>query len=436
MSTRRGRPDGLTGLGDRHDLTGDGQDLLARSAGPDEVAVLLLIDVDSLKHLNDSAGHLVGDQVIRETARRLGGLAGPDDVLVRLGGDEFALLAIGPATDACRFGEECAEAVLAAFRPPVQVAELAIAVDVSVGLACHPEDGATVDELLRAADQAMYDAKDAGGGGWRPALRGPDDPVATRARLLEDLRSPSLGEQVVVHYQPQVHTGTGQVVGFEALARWQHPELGLLPARSFVPLAEQQQLLGPITEAVLEQALDALPRLGAAAPGSRLSLNVTRRHILDSGLLESIAERLRRRSLAPEQLLLEISSPVTRSGSAPQPVFDLLHELGIGVSIRGYGRTWSALTALWHNPAVREVKLHPLLVRSLPADAEGARLVRALVAGARELGLRVVAEGLEDPAGLTEVARLGCEVAQGLVVAEPADLGETLAWVDRYVRTS
>lgn len=420
--------DGLTGLGDRRELEQAGADLLSRAASNGDPAVLLLVDVDSLKHLNDSAGHETGDRVLSETAVRLREAIGPDALLVRLGGDEFAALAI--VVD----GSDCAdhaEVLLRSFDRPFEVGELALAVDVSIGFARFPEHGTTIEDLLAAADGAMYVAKAEGGGRWRSAQRGPEGRSDLQARLLADLRSSSLTDQIVVHYQPQVNPGTGEVVGFEALARWQHPELGLLPAREFVPLAEQQHLMRPLTDAVVNKALDALPQLRGAAPTSRLALNMTRRHVLDASLLVEIAEHLESRRLDPDHLLLEISQPVTRAGSTPQPVFERLHHRGIGVSIRGYGKTWSSLTDLWHNPAVREVKLHPQLVQALPTDDRTARLVHALVSGARELGLRVVAEGVETPDVLDAVTALGCDVVQGFLIAAPASLTETLSWVER-----
>jgi diguanylate cyclase (GGDEF)-like protein len=441
-SAGRGRQDGrhdrrqgarsrdpLTGLAQRDDLYDRGPELLARAESAGRPATLLVVDLDGFKSVNDAAGHHVGDRVLAAVAARLEAAVDPDDLVVRLGGDEFAVLT-GPLPheDA---GPARARAVIEAVAEPVEVDDLRIAVAASVGLATYGVDGTTVEKLLRAADQAMYVAKSAGPGQWRSST--PDGHDQDRVeRLLRDLGSGRAARELVVHYQPQVALDDGRVVGFEALVRWDHPELGLLPPRDFVPLAERSGLMAPITEAVLERSLGDLHRLQAAAPGARLSINVTRRHILGRGLTDDLRAHVRRQGLSPRHVVLEITEPVTRASSETAETFASLSRGGFEVSIRGFGTARSSLTALWSNPAVREVKLDRSIVGALQEvgrpDPEAVRLLRALTSAARGLGIRVVAEGVEDRASVRGLRDLRCDVVQGFWLCPPAGLDEVVAW--------
>lgn len=428
----RGR-DALTGIGLRGELEREGAERIGVAAALGQRVALLVVDLDNFKHLNDSAGHHVGDQVLVEAAQRLRVAIGDDDVLVRLGGDEFALLttsagALDPAT--------LAQRVLASFDHHFVVDDLVLSVQASIGIAVFPGDGTTIDALSVAADQAMYAAKESGTRRWRAADGDAGQPAGGSVRLLEDLRDPRSLEQMTVHYQPQIETRTGRVCGFDALVRWEHPVHGLVPASGFVPLAARTGLIQPITSKVIAEALDSVPLLQRHAPGSPVSISLTRRHILGHGLVEQLLEGLTSRALPPTDLLLKISQPLTRSWSAPQPIFDELAEHDLGVTIRGYGRAWSSLTALWRNPAVREVKIAPDLARAVDVDPEANRLVRALVQGARELGLRVAAEGVERAATAELLSTLGCDITQGFWICPALPLDDAVTWCRAHATTA
>lgn len=418
--------DALTGLGLRGDLVRRGPELLREAARLGARALLLVVDLDNFKHLNDSAGHHVGDQVLVQAAQRLGAAIGPGDVLVRLGGDEFAVLT-APSLDSLP-PAALAEQVLRCFEAHFTVDELRLSVQASVGVATFPEDGDSVATLSLAADQAMYAAKESGTTRWRAASHDDAHPAGWSARLVEDLHDPRSPEQMEVHYQPQVDSATGQVCGFDALVRWEHPEHGLIPASALVPLAARTGLLGPITAAVVRKALDAVPLLQRHAPGSPVSISVTRRHLLGEGLAEQLLGEIELRGLSARDVLLKISEPLTRSRSSPQPVFEQLAEHDLGVTIRGYGRAWSSLTALSLNPAVREVKIAPDLARTVITDPRANRLVRALANGARELGLRVAAEGVEHAETAQVLGDLGCHSTQGFWVSPALPLDEVVEW--------
>jgi diguanylate cyclase len=424
-----GSRDALTGLAQRDDLIERGPDLLAEAAADDRTAALLLLDLDGFKNINDSAGHHVGDQVLATVAARLQEAVEADDLVVRLGGDEFAVLTA--PLDGDDAGAARAEAIVETVTGPFEVDDLQLAVGVSVGLATYPVDGSTVEELVRAADQAMYAAKAEGAGQWRSSTPDGHDQGRTE-RLLRDLESGAAVDHLVVHYQPQVGLETGAVVGFEALVRWNHPRFGVLTPHEFIPLAERSGLMGPLNDTVLDVALTDLHRLQAAAPGARLSVNVGRRHILGRGLSEDLHARVERHGVEPRDVVLEITEPVVRASSEVAATFGELDRIGFEVSIRGFGTARSSLTALWSNPAVREVKLDPSIVgalqdRAVP-DPEALRLLRALTSAARGLDIRVVAEGVEDRASVRGLRELGCDVVQGYWLCEPGELEQVEVW--------
>jgi diguanylate cyclase (GGDEF)-like protein len=430
--TPAARRDPLTGLARREELDDHGPALLTHAAALGRTAVLMVLDLDGFKELNDVAGHHVGDHVLAEVGLRLREVFDEHDLVVRLGGDEFAVLSApessgddGEGPDAGT-GPARARFVIDALAVPMEVDDLTVTVGVSVGLASSGVDGSTLEELLRAADQAMYAAKAAGSRQWRASTPPGADEERRSRRLTEDLEAGLAARQLQLHYQPQVAITTGDVVGFEALVRWNHPDLGLLAARDFIPLAERTGAMAAITDAVLEMALGDMVALQGHVPGARLAINVTRRHILARGLVDDLAEAAGRHGLDGRDIVLEISEPLTMLSAESHDVFASLSDGGFAVSIRGFGTARSSLTALWNNPSIREVKVDPSIVAELDDD-KTRQLVGALVSAAHSLGIRVVAQGVEDAASAAALGRLGCDVLQGYWVGAPTrlpDLGE------------
>lgn len=416
--------DPLTGLADRGVLRDRGPLALALARASGRPVALLLLDLDGFKRINDLLGHHEGDAVLVEVARRLTTVVGPQDLLVRLGGDEFAVLTapLSSVDDAA----DLAARVVAAVSAPLPVEELQVAVTASVGVALLDRDGNTLEELTRAADQAMYAVKRAGGDAPAP-VGDLTDPVLAAVhgpRLVAELREAVHAGRLDVHYQPQLDALTGDVTGFEALVRWEHPELGLLLPRHFLPQAERSGLLGPLTDAVLDRALADLPALRTMAPGAGLSLNVSARHMAARGLVTDLIDRVRRAGHDPAMLVLEITEAATRPTPDVASLFEEVHDAGVRVSIHGFGRDSSSLRSLWTFPAVRQIKIDPEIIATLLTDPTTERQVRGMVSAAHALEVQVVAEGVETASAVALLQELGVDTLQGRWLSPAADPAE------------
>lgn len=419
--------DALTGLATREALVDLGPGLLADAEQSGQRAGLVLLDLDGFKSVNDTLGHHAGDRVLVEVGRRARGVLGPDDLAVRLGGDEFALLLAAPDGAAL---ERRTEDLLATLSLPVHLDEVSWSVTPSVGLAVHPEDGRTVAELLRAADAAMYDAK-ASRARFRRAGAGSGtrDPGRTGPKALATALS---REELVVHYQPQVDGWSGAVTGFEALVRWHHPEQGLLLPDAFLPRAERSAVIADLTRWVLSRALADLPLLQLSAPGCTVAVNVSARSMMGTRLLGDLGRLLEESSVGASDLVLEITEPAPRATTEVTALLEGLRTLGVGVSVHGFGSAQTSLTALWQLPAVREIKIDPDLVRRVSTDPEAERLCRAMISAARGLGVRVVAEGVEDTDTVHRLRALGCDAFQGYLLGTPVPLDAVAGWASDW----
>jgi diguanylate cyclase (GGDEF)-like protein len=427
---QRATQDDLTHLGNRWLLDRWGDHLLAVSRSQGRTAAVLLLDADDFKRINDTLGHDGGDRVLAEMGRRIRRAVRDTDLAVRLGGDEFAVLTgdLTSPDDA----ERLAERLLGQLAAPVVVDDVHIGVQASLGIAVSGEDGDDLDALLRSADEAMYAAKSSGPGQWRRATGGAERPRADRGRIVAELRDGLPVEQILLHYQPQVDATTGELRGFEALARWQHPELGLLTPSEFVPLAERAGLMTQLTAAVLDHALRDQRVLAATGPGVRISVNVTARNLLHHGLVAEVARDLDAHQATAALLTLEVAEPSVGTDASVADVFGQLAELGCRISVSEYGTGQSSLTALAHLRGIREIKVNPGLVGRLPGNEDSRRLLRAITTAAHSLRVEVVAEGVESVALVREVRELGCDVLQGYHIGSPAPLDEVLGWAESW----
>lgn len=422
------RTDSLTGVANRRALL---EQLGAVASGPR--GALLVIDLDRFKEVNDRFGHAVGDGVIRSAAARLAGAVGGRGVVARLGGDEFAVAL--PDADADT-AVELARVVRRALTRAIGVEGRVVRLEASIGVATTAIGARGAAGLLRCADAAMYDAKQAGGG-VRLYDRDSDARAREERRLVDELRRALDDDRharhgrITVHLQPQVDLADGRVVAAEALVRWEHPERGVLAPAVFLALAEEHGLMGRLTRQVLDHATRAAAGWGSPdGRAVRVAVNLSTSCLDEPGLLEVVDGALARAGLPADRLVLEITE--TALMHDPVRAVEVTHRLaerGIGLSIDDYGTGYSSLAYLNDLPA-EELKLD----RSFTARALADPRTRAIVAGtvelAHHLGLRLVAEGVEDHDTEALLRGLGCDRAQGYLHARPMPVDAFAAWLD------
>ena len=438
---RQARTDELTGLANRRALYERCDALLARpgaapagrarggSAGRDPVA-LLLLDLDGFKEINDSLGHTAGDQLLGQVGARLSAALRPGDLLARLGGDEFAALL--PDTDldaALAVAGRLQECLDEAFT----VETVRLHVRGSLGVATGPVPAADRSELLRCADVAMYQAKTADSEDHCKIAVFVPDPGSTtgeRLRTTEELRLALERDQLRVHLQPQVDLATGRPVGVEALVRWQHPTRGLLSPAAFLDHVDRAGLHRALADIVLDLSLAAAATWWSRGWQLPVSVNLCPANVTDLSLPDKLAAAARRHRLPLRALTVELTEHTLMTD--PERARDVLlqlRELGVGVSIDDYGTGYSSLAYLRHLPA-DELKLDRAFTADLDHDPQAAAIVRHTVALAHDLGLRLVAEGIETAQVRDALAALGCDVGQGYHFARPQPLAQLLAWLD------
>ncbi|WP_231928918.1 putative bifunctional diguanylate cyclase/phosphodiesterase [Micromonospora echinaurantiaca] len=415
--------DQLTGLVNRAAMLSKGDQAL-RQLAHDHPVALLLLDINQFKEVNDTLGHAAGDQLLRLTASRLGTLARSGDLLGRLGGDEFALLLTSvpvlggrtaPMAYALRQAREIAERLAA----PTEVAGVRMSVEVSVGVVVADAGTADLTELLRRADIAMYQAKE--GGGNVAAYDSARDAASTdQLALLAELREAlAADDQLVLALQPAVDLASGAPTGVEALIRWRHPRRGWLGPHDFIRPVENSEQLGTFTRYVLDKALSVAAGWAREGLEIPISVNLSARSLLDPRLPAEIADALRRHQVPPHRLVLEITETVVMSElEVIDEVLATLRSMGVQLAVDDFGTGFSSLTFLTRI-AVDELKVDRSFVIRMADSPEAAAIVRTTVGLAHELGLRVVAEGVETAEQRIALAELGCTAAQGYHFFKP-----------------
>jgi diguanylate cyclase (GGDEF)-like protein len=419
--------DELTGLANRRSLVAALSEH-ARHISPDADSslALMLIDLDRFKEINDSLGHDIGDELLRQLARRLERYIRPGDQLSRLGGDEFAIL-LAPERDQTA-AERVASRIAAALDEPFALDDLTLHVKGSIGIALYPHHCSDPMQLLQRADVAVTIAKTAP---TRVALyQIAEDPHSKeRVQLLEALRAGLARGELVCHYQPKITVATGGTDSVEALVRWQHPERGLLAPDTFLPLAEHAGLMRPLTLAVLHIALRDASRWRRAGHDVSVAVNLSVTNLLDVELATDVAALLHEHQLPASALILEITETVLMTDSTrAKAVVDALHVLGVGLSVDDYGTGYSSLAYL-QDLAIDELKLDRTFIKRLAEDPRTAAIVRSTVDLAHSLGLRIVAEGVEDPGTVEVLHRYGCDIIQGFFYSRPMPAADLTTWL-------
>jgi len=414
--------DDLTGLPNRTELLARVDAMLA--AAPAGSVALLFIDLDNFKTVNDSLGHGIGDQLLAVMARRLGEAVGRNVLLGRFGGDEFILVVRAPddAHDRRRFDPAgVAERLRDTVRQAVDVEGTELFVTASIGYSVNRE-GSTAAELLRDADGAMYRAKSRGRDCVEAYAVGSRETTALALRTATQLRRGVERGEIVPYYQPIVELTTGHVVGFEALARWLHPERGLLGPDQFLPLAEETGLIGAVGESILRDGLAQLAHWRARSlpfAKASLSVNVGTRQVVDPAFAALVADVLAETGIAADSLWLEITETALLADvKASTIALRKLRSLGLHLAVDDFGTGYSSLTYLKRFP-VEAIKIDRSFVAGLGLDAEDTTIVEAVVNLGHSFGIDVIAEGLETPLQLARLRTLGCDRGQGYLFGRP-----------------
>ncbi len=426
--------DPLTGLPNRRRLLEVlSEDLTASPGRGDERPALLFLDLDDFKQVNDSLGHQAGDALLLEVARRLRRAVREGDLVSRFGGDEFAVLCRGVSDEAS--AGELARRILDGVTGPMLLGGATVSVSGSLGVVVAGASHAEAEDVLRDADVAMYQAKAAGKNRWALFDEQARRHAQQRVDLARDLRHAVESELLSVHYQPVVrleadHVGTA-LAGVEALVRWEHPELGMLPPSDFVALAEETGLVPQLGLNVLRQAARQMVRwreeLGPLAPAS-VSVNVSALQLMQTDFAQTVADVLDQTGLPGSSLCLEITETVVMHDTAAVAAcFWSLHELGVRISLDDFGTGFSSLSVLRQLP-FDQLKIDRSLLPDLSADTQDP-VVAAVVGLGQAMDLVVVAEGVETPEQETELRRLGCPLAQGFLFGRPMAPQQLAQWV-------
>ncbi|HEY1028970.1 MAG TPA: EAL domain-containing protein [Pseudomonas sp.] len=391
---------------------------LERSTGEQLRGAVLLIDLDHFKHINESLGHNVGDLLLKEVGDRLQQDLPGGSTLARLGGDEFGLLCENCAE--APQAAELAQRLLRCLESPFRLDGHELYIGASIGISLFPEDADSVEQILRNADSALFKAKSSGREGYAFYVQELTDYARQRVELASSLRHALDNHELRVYYQPLHDLHDGRQVGMEALVRWQHPQRGLVPPGEFIPIAEDNGLIGAIDAWVLEQACRQMVRWNAE--GSALhfvAVNISSRLFSRGELDLKVAQVLAETGLNPAQLELEVTeSAVMEDPTAAQVLLTRLRALGIRLAIDDFGTGYSSLARLKRLP-VDKLKLDQSFVRGLPSDPEDAAIARAVIALGHSLDLKILAEGIEQQEQADFLRELGCDYGQGYYFGRP-----------------
>jgi diguanylate cyclase (GGDEF)-like protein len=418
--------DALTSLPNRA-LFNDRLNQALAMAGRSGVSLaVLLMDLDSFKEVNDTLGHHCGDALLEDLGHRLETCVRAGDTVARLGGDEFGFLLLDVSAPGAA---EVVDRIRLALAEPFRLNGLTLQVEASIGIALFPDHGESGDELLRRADVAMYVAKRSGAA-FSFYDSAEDEHTPIRLAMLGELRRALDERELVLHYQPEVMLGSGEVRRVEALLRWDHPTRGLLLPGEFLAAAEKTGLMDTLTRYVVDEALRQRREWSLAGHELDVAVNVSMRNLLDNGLPDDVADLLERKGAPASCLEFEITEhTVVAERFRARAVLERLGELGLRVAIDDFGTSYSSLAYLRRLP-LHTIKIDRSFVASMTQDPHDVLIVRSTVDLARSLGLDVVAQGVESEEIYDALVALGCDAVQGNYLCGPLT-GDALArWLD------
>ena len=419
--------DPLTGLPNRTLLRQRAELALEAAGREGQTVALLIVDLDRFKEINDTLGHHFGDVVLKALSRRLEASLRSDDTVARLGGDEFAVVlhSVESVDDAL----DLATRIRTAIERVIEYDGLKFSVEASVGVVLSGVHGDDVETLMRHADIAMYIAKERGLGACVYEEDFNSHSIQ-RLGLLGELRNAIDSGELVVQYQPKVSLATRDVCGVEALVRWDHPERGMIAPDDFIPLAEQTELIRPLTAYVIDAALAQCRRWQDSGRHHKVAVNISARNLLDGHFLTTVEDLLAKWRLQPSCLELEVTeSAILADPLRAKATLRALGDLGVSLAIDDFGSGYTSLAHLKNLP-VHVLKIDQSFVSQITVDRRDAAIVRSLVELGHDLGLVTVAEGVEDERTFDRLAELGCDLAQGYFLSRPQSAENLEQWFD------
>jgi len=416
--------DDLTGLPNRACLLQELEQVLESASKSEQRVALMFMDLDHFKEINDTLGHPVGDLILQEVANRLAETIADNGLTARLGGDEFAVIL--PCIDRCRCSD-MSDAIAGALEREFQVGGHKLYVGGSIGVAMYPDHGAEVSVLMRHADVAMYSAKHTG---KHTAFYDDtqDENSVSRLQLVKDLKDAISNDHLELYYQPKLDLKREAITSVEALLRWDHPEHGMVPPDRIIPMAEQTGIIRQLTQWVLQSALQQQARWRKAGTDISVAVNLSAHDLRDNSLPETVAELLATTGTPPEKLTLEVTESAMMSDlSNAAALLSRIKEMGVGIAIDDFGTGFSSLSYLKKLP-VRELKIDKSFVINMNNDENDAMIVHSTIDLAHNLGLSVVAEGVENQESLERLHAQGCDFIQGYHLCRPVPPDQLERW--------
>ncbi|PLT30358.1 GGDEF domain-containing protein [Peribacillus deserti] len=406
--------DSLTGLPNRN-MFRNTLDSLMQDSAVEGLAVLFL-DIDRFKIINDTKGHTIGDSLLKQVAQRLETAVGKEGLVSRQGGDEFIILLKDMDLD---YVEKVAQRILSKFAKPFALNGDEFFVTPSIGISVYPKDGADQDTLIKHADTAMYLAKEKGKNNYQFYTPDLDSQSLRKMELEKGLRKALAYNQFVLHYQPQVQVESGNVVGIEALIRWEHPKLGIISPGEFIPLAEETGLIVQMGKWVLRTAAEQNKRWqDAGLPPVPVAVNVSVRQIQDDGLVEDVKQILEETGLAPRYLELEITESIMQNIERSTIILDELKDLGVILSLDDFGKGYSSLSYLKHLP-IDIIKIDKSFIDDILDLSSPGSIAKAIIDMGQNMNFTVIAEGIEKEEQVAFLLENACKIGQGYYFSRP-----------------
>jgi diguanylate cyclase (GGDEF)-like protein len=418
--------DALTGLPNRVLLNDRLEQAITNGARSRTGLAFMFIDLDRFKTINDSLGHQVGDELLKRVAERLESCIRASDTVARLGGDEFAVILENLRDDDDEGAQQVAEKMISSMAVPMLINNQHLNTSCSIGISLYPVDGRDSATLMKHADVAMYYAKEKGRNNYQFFSAQMNARAQDRLAIENYLRLALRRNELLLHYQPRIDIPSGEMVGVEALIRWQHPRRGLLGPGKFIEIAEDSGLIVPIGEWVLEQACNqAREWQRTIGPGLRISVNLSVGQVVDGDRLFAAVERaLAASGIPPSTLELELTeSLLMQNIDEKAALLNRLGKLGVGLAIDDFGTGYSSLSYLKKLP-VDAIKIDGSFVQDVDSDPNDEAIIRAILAMAHSLKLKVIAEGVETQGQLARLREMGCDEYQGYFTSQPLPAAE------------